>query len=57
MPRKKSDSEIKKMVEAQAKGKNVKGAAKDAKRPASGVLDQRRSKMEIDGVMIGGVHI
>jgi hypothetical protein len=44
MPRKKSDGEIKKMVDAQAKGKKVAGPAKDRK-PAPTELDERMSKL------------
>jgi hypothetical protein len=51
MMKKKSAANVGKLVEAQAKGKTVKGAAKDPKRSATGALDQRRSKgfkVEID---------
>ena len=45
MAKKKSASEIEKMVDSQAKGKAVKGAKVDGKKSAGGELDTRRSKM------------
>jgi hypothetical protein len=42
--KKKSAADVGKLVEAQAKGKTVKGAAKDRKRSATAALDPRKSK-------------
>jgi len=42
--KKKSTSQVGKMVDAQAKGKTVKGARKDVKRSMGGQLDTRQSK-------------
>jgi hypothetical protein len=58
MMKKKSAADVGKLVEAQARGKPVKGPAKDRKRTATAALDQRKSKrftIEIDGTSIGGV--
>jgi hypothetical protein len=44
MPGKKSESQIKKMVEAEAKGKGAKQAGKEGNRSAAGELDDRKSK-------------
>jgi hypothetical protein len=44
MMKKKSAADVGKLVDAQAKGKAVKAAAKDRKRTATGALDQRQSK-------------
>ena len=47
MPSKKKAADVGKMVEAQAKGKNVKSAKKDAKRSSGGELDTRENKVFI----------
>jgi len=44
MPGKKKAADVGKMVDAQAKGKNVKSAKKDVKRSTGGQLDTRQSK-------------
>jgi len=44
MPGKKKPADVGKMVEAQAKGKNVKSVKKDAKRATGSELDARASK-------------
>jgi hypothetical protein len=44
MPSKKSASEIKTMVEAQAKGKKVRAARSDRKGSEASGLDERRTK-------------
>ncbi|HEY8641906.1 MAG TPA: hypothetical protein VIO84_03980 [Candidatus Dormibacteraeota bacterium] len=46
MPAKKSESQIKKMVEAEAKGKGAKKAGKDRNRSATSELDDRKSKYQ-----------
>jgi hypothetical protein len=47
MGKKKAKGDLGKMVDAQAKGKNVKPAGKDQKRSASSELDERQSKLKI----------
>jgi hypothetical protein len=42
--KKKSKAEVAKMVDAQAKGKKLKGARTDNKMPQGGELDTRSSK-------------
>jgi hypothetical protein len=44
MPAKKSESQIKKMVEAEAKGKHANKAGEDRNRSAASELDDRKSK-------------
>jgi hypothetical protein len=48
MGKKKANGDIGKLVDAQAKGKNVKAARKEVKRSGSGELDDRQSKAQVD---------
>ncbi|HEY8641148.1 MAG TPA: hypothetical protein VIO84_00120 [Candidatus Dormibacteraeota bacterium] len=45
MPGKKKAADVGKMVDAQAKGKNVKSAKKDTKRSSGSELDARENKV------------
>jgi hypothetical protein len=45
--KKKSAAQVGKMVDAQAKGKSVKSAKKDAKRSTGGELDSRENKFDM----------
>jgi hypothetical protein len=45
--KKKSKADVAKMVDAQAKGKKVKGAGTDKKTPQGGELDTRISKATV----------